>query len=258
MLAVALAMLTSLSVVACNLVNGSHDRFLDPSLDDEDAMSLADRRIGEGSVLQPEGGTVEDAPAPIDAESDAASPIRVGVTAGVASWFSPNGASVVVDDAGTRIVAYTDPATHPVIVPATQPAIPAEDYTVWATVRATAEGEFGILARVQGNGASVLLSSRYGSELNPWVGDFGPATNWNPTRSGMGPAYTFVPNTRYRFWLRVRGRTVEGKMWDASQAMPNNPQVTWTQSPFMTGKGVGYYTYGVAQATLESLEITVP
>jgi hypothetical protein len=247
-------------MVACNLINGSHDRFLDPETENAGG-ALSDRRIGEGSILQPEGGGggLEDGPTSnIDGGgggNDATSPpIKVDTK----TWFSPNGASVVIDDAGTRIVGYTDPNTHPIIVPANQPNIPSEDYTVHAVIRATAEGEFGILARIQGNGAAVLLSSRFGAELNPWVGDIGPATGWNPARSGMGPAYTFVPNTRYRFWLRVRGRTVEGKMWDALQAMPINPQATWTQSPFMTGKGVGYYTYGIAQATLESIEVTVP
>ncbi|MBX3224094.1 MAG: hypothetical protein KF795_26500 [Labilithrix sp.] len=226
---------------ACNALIGAPDRVLD----EEDA-GRPDRRndAPDANDLEPaEGGQDE-----VDAGTDAAITILVGT-----DWASPNGATWIVDG-GTVITAFT--ATHPVIVPRVQPAIPSEDYTATATVRAPNDGEFGLLTRVQADGSAVLIGSKFGAEFRPFMGSFSPP-DWNPSDDGRGPTYTFVAGSRYKLKLRAIANQVSGKMWVATEPEPATFQLVVT-SPWSTGRGVGFYTYGAIGAVLEDLEITVP
>lgn len=233
---------------ACNAIVGAHDR----SLDDGNGGVTSERRTPpreDGRTLEPE----EEAPlgrpdAGSDAEAEVVT-IDVGTT-----WSSPNGATWSVDGGGTSIVSFT--ASHPIIVPAPQPAIPSDDYTVIGTVHAPNNGEFGILARVQpSDGSAALISSKFGPSNYPWLGTIGPP-EWNPAKLAQSGAYTFEPG-RYRFWLNVKGNEVRGKMWKASQPEPSVQVIT--QIPWSTGRGVGFYTYGIVEGlVLEDLKITVP
>jgi hypothetical protein len=229
---------------ACNALTGEHDRFLD----DGDAGRQPGRP-----------------PRPVDAPSDTTRPVEevdsggreedAGLTITIGTtWSSPNGAKWAVDGGVTTITEYD--ANHPILVPLPQPSIPSDSYTVRATIRAPANGEFGIVARVQStNSAAVLLASRFGTENYPWIGTIAPP-EWNPDRLANGASYTFKP-TRYRFWLNVSGRLAQGKMWEADQPEPP-VQVTAT-IPWATGRGVGLYQYlNGGDAMFEELEVTVP
>lgn len=234
-------------IAACNAINGSHDRFLDEG--DGGLPVRPDGSREDGGEV--DGGT--DAPADQDVPDDGA-PAVVTVDVG-GTWASPNGATSATIDGGRKIATYDAGATHPVIVPLPQPSIPAEDYTVHATIRAPATlGEFGIMARVQPDGLGVVLSSSYGQQASAFVGNMTPG--WNPS-NGSSSAYTFVGNARYRFQLKVTGNEVRAKFWEATAAEPSSPQLFFA-SDFTTGRGVGFYTYGVIDAVLESMTVTVP
>lgn len=227
---------------ACNLLTGEPDRVLD----DGDGSERADR--GPGKVeAPPDTAPIED----LDAGADADGVLTIAIGT---AWASPNGARWRVADGGTSIFGWD--ASHPIIVPAPQPSIPSESYTVHATVRAPSNGEFGILARVQPtNGSAVLLSSRFGTQNYPWLGTIAPP-EWNPAKLANGASYGFT-QTRYRLWLNVSGRLAQGKMWEATKPEPT-VQVTATL-PWATGRGVGFYTYFAGgNAVLEELEVTVP
>jgi hypothetical protein len=231
---------------ACNALTGEHDRFLD----DGDAGRPPDGSQGQGRGDAPSDTTlpIED----VDAggrEEDAALTIPIGTT-----WASPNGAKWAVDGGVTTIIGYG--ANHAIVVPLPQPSIPSESYTVRATIRAQANGEFGIVARVQStDSAAVLLASRFGAENSPWLGTITPP-EWNPDRLASGASYTFKP-VRYRFWLNVSGHLAQGKMWEADQPEPH-VQVIAT-IPWATGRGVGLYQYlNGGGAVFEQLEVTVP
>jgi len=228
---------------ACNALTGEHDRFLDD--DDGDA--------GRPDRIQPSTDASDDTNPPDEEVPDAGEDATLTITIG-ARWTTPNGARWQVDGGATTIIGFD--ATHPIIVPAPQPQIPSDDYTVTATVLAPGNGEFGILARIQpSDGSAVLFSSKYGADNFPWLGTFGPP-EWNPTRLANGASYTFTP-TRYRLWLNVQGNVARGKLWEASKPEPT-VQVT-AEIPWTTGRGVGFYTYGTgAGAVLEKLEVTVP
>lgn len=238
----------SAAAAACNAINGSHDRFLD----DEDSgfPTRPDGSKEDGDVPPEAGG---DAPKDQNVPDDGA-PITIVVDVG-GTWSSPNGATFATVDGGKRITAYDAGATHPIIMPNPQPAIPAEDYTVHAVIRAPATlGEFGILARAQSNGFGVVLSSSYGQQPNAFVGNM--TTGWNPS-NGSSNAYTFAGNARYRFQLKVAGNEVKAKFWESSAPEPTSYQFLFA-SDFVTGRGVGFYTYGAIDAVLESMSITVP
>ncbi len=82
------------------------------------------------------------------------------------------------------------------------------------------------------------------------------STNWNPSLGASGPAYTFTPSARYRFQISVSDKEVRAKLWESTQPEPAT-QIIWL-SPYATGRGVGFYTYGVVDAVLESMFVTVP
>ena len=80
---------------------------------------------------------------------------------------------------------------------------------------------------------------------------------WDPTGPVIGAAYTYVPLTRFRLKVNVAGRTVRGKLWNASAVEPPAYELT-TTSASATGKMVGFYTYLLNGAVLESFAVTVP
>jgi hypothetical protein len=243
-------LLATLGPAACNSLLDNHDR----QLGEHD--SLADggpNRRDSGKDVDP-GDDASEPPIDADVPDDGApSPITIVVPN---NWKSLNGATFSTSDAGVMITGYTS-AGHAAIVPApSQPSIPAEDYTVVATVRAPSNAEFGILARMQTDGSCALLGSKFGSETRPWVA-YMSASDWNPFLLNLGPPYTFTPNARYKMKLRVAGDQATGKIWNATQAEPAGWQTIGTV-PWKTGRGVGYYVYGAYDAVLESLQITVP
>lgn len=183
-----------------------------------------------------------------------------GVDSGIISvstvFATVNGASFITTASGTTITGYSGTTYHAIIVPSPQPSIPSEDFTVIATVSAPTNGEFGILTRVQPDGSGVLYGSKFSTENKPFVGTVTPP-EWSPIALGRGVSYVYQPNARYRFKLKAVGNTVSAKMWDASQAEPAAFEVTTTTS-FPNGKGVGFYTYGLNDALLEGMSITVP
>jgi hypothetical protein len=229
---------------ACNAIIGQKDRILDTSGGVPEAstgLPLAD------AATTPDGGGTE-AGSP-DATSEAPITVRMDSSS---EWRTINGASFTVDG-GVAITAFT--ATHPIVVPNPQPAI-ADDYTVLATVRAGTAGEFGVVVRIPpSEDQSVLVGSMFGSESRSFIGKC-VAPDWNPTDDGRGPTYAFVAG-RYKLRLQAAGTTVSGKLWQADQSEPESFQVT-TIAGSATARGVGFYTYGVADAVLESMVVTFP
>jgi hypothetical protein len=158
---------------------------------------------------------------------------------------------------GTEIVNFD--TSHPIIVLAPQTAIPSDDFTLYATVKAPMDGEFGILTRIQPDGHGYIFGSEFGISHRAFLGLVGPAA-WNPNddaNATMSPSWTFVANHEYKFLLRASGNTLTGKMWDATGAEPSLPQVTLT-AIYSTGRGIGFYTYGAIGALLENMYVTVP
>src|SRR5262249_16181405 len=106
---------------------------------------------------------------------------------------------------------------------------------------------------------AVLIGSKWGQDdtpLAPFMGNFHPP-EWSPTRDSNGPDAGYISQVRYRMKLNVKGDTALGKMWMIdTQTEPGFAM--GIQSPWATGRGVGFYTYGVNGAVLEKLEVTVP
>ena len=63
--------------------------------------------------------------------------------------------------------------------------------------------------------------------------------------------------TRFRLKVNVVSNTVRGKRWDASAAEPPGYELMAT-SASDNGKMVGFYTYLINGAVLESFAVTVP
>jgi hypothetical protein len=224
---------------ACNLITGEEGRI---------ASRAAGVDAGSRKVDANEPDPVDP---PLDAGADAPEALTITVPP---SWRSPNDAGWIVDgDGGTKITSFG--AGHAVLLPVPDVNVTAEDYTLSGTVLAQQDGEYGFLVRVQPDGAGVLIGSKFGNESKPFLGSMSPP-DWAPSDDRRGGLYTFVTGTRYRFKLRARGDEVSGKMW-AGDLEPTNFQLT-TSSPWRTGRGVGYYTYGIVDVVLESVQITVP
>jgi len=250
------------ALCACNAISGQHDRFLDTE-DDEGGPGRRDGSGGGEDVVSVDGGV--DAPldqSPFDSSNDSG-PIVIEVDVGGA-WRSPNGASFATVDGGKRIDAYDAGATHPVIIPVTQPSgITSDDYTVTATILAASTGspgpayEWGILTRVQTGGDGLLVSSAYGAQARAFVGVM-PSTDWNPQLAAIeSGVYTYMAGQRYRMKLKVVGPELRGKLWLATDPEPAG-EVIWGQATLTTGRGVGFYTYGINDAILEKMTITIP
>lgn len=243
------AAIVAFAAVACNALNGGHDRFLDTG----DGSSLPARAdAGDG------GGGADVGTGPTEASvGDAA---EAGVLAiPVSRQFTTlNGATFDTNAAGTTITAFDAGASHPVIVPLPQPSIPSEDFTILATVLAPTNGEFGILTRIQADERAVVFGSKYGGQNQPFLGTFGPP-DWNPGSDARGVAYAYTPNARFNFKVRATANQITAKMWDASTPEPaDKDAAALFASPFTTGRGIGFYTYDINGAVLESMSITVP
>lgn len=239
-----LALATAIAAAACNALNGGHERILDEA----DASTAASRDSG---------GASSDAPVSmIDAGADAEPGSLIVIE--VSKLFATlNGATFMTTSAGTTITAYDAGATHPVIVPTPQPTIPAEDFTVLATVKAPTNGEFGVLTRLQPSGAAVVFGSKFGNVNQPFLGTFGPP-DWNPTDGPRALAYSYTPNARYHFKVRASSNKITAKMWDATTPEPAESSAATLASQYTTGRGIGFYTYDINGAVLESMRVTVP
>ena len=251
------------SAAACNAITGANERKLDPDLGeipDRDTGPDDDKDTGGNAVLdaQPQPDNfVPDAFVP-DAD---AGPITIVVdTKG--TWISPNGATPVILANGVKIAAMDASSNnHPVIFPSPQPSIPSESYTVRATVLAASGGtyEFGIVTRVQANGANIVLGNVYGGNPPPFLGTMSATTSpWNPANNAQGPTYTYVPGVRYKLHVRVIGNEARAKLWPASGTEPTNETIVYPANPYSTGRGVGFYTYFTHDSVLEEMTITVP
>jgi hypothetical protein len=239
-----MAFATAIAAAACNALNGGHDRILDET----DASTALGRDSGEADA---------DAPvSAVDAGTDAEPGSLIVIE--VSKLFTTlNGATFTTTSAGTTITAYDAGATHPVIVPTPQPTIPAEDFTVLATVKAPTNGEFGILTRVQSSGAAVVFGSKFGNVNQPFLGTFGPP-DWNPTDGPRALAYSYTPNARYNFKVHASSNKITAKMWDAATPEPADSSAAVLAGPYTTGRGIGFYTYDINGAVLESMRVTVP
>lgn len=240
---------TTFATAACNALNGGHDRFLD------EGDSASSRPRGEAGA--PDVVVVNDGATMIHDGGDGGDG---GTSIEVQPPFkSLNGATFTSDGSGTYVTAYDGGgANHAVLVPVQQPAIPAEDYTVHAVVRAPKNGEFGILTRIQPDGSGYGLgSSGFGQGNKPFVGVFAPP-EWAPSNDNQAKnAYVYVPNGRYHMQLKAVGSTISGKLWEMAEPEPAAYQVVGI-APWSTGRGVGFYDYLLAGAVLESLRVTVP
>lgn len=235
------------TAVACNEILNTPDRELTPTKKDR-SNEVADVR--DPPIQIPPDAEALDPP-----ERDAGPDGPLSFTISP-EWKTVNDAGFQVDDAGTTITAFDPTKSHPVIVPITQPPIPSDDYTVIGKIFAPNDGEFGVIARVQADGSAISLSNKFGPTFQPWLGTMQAANDWNPSIDATGAVFTFTLGVRYWFRLRVVGEFVAGKIWPDGSAEPA-VQVT-APAMFKTGRGAGFYSYGVSGAVLESLEVTVP
>ena len=236
----------AIPIAACDALTGAHDRLLDdadaagpnrPRADASDGASSTDAEPGDSDVVVDAGPDVVFIDVPL-------------------TFSTPNGAVFSTTAGGTTITAAGG-ASHPVIVPMPPPGITAEDYTVYATVLAPGNGEFGVLTRFQPDGgAAVCFGSKFGTENRSFMGSF-KAPDWNPALDTLGPTYVYTPNERFKFRLRAVGNEIAGKLWDAKQPEPASFQVL-VVAPWTTGRGIGFYTYTPSGAVLESLRISIP
>lgn len=249
---------------ACNLITGAQERTLD-----RDGGEFGERDAGEvdpgNEDADPngmlDGGVPKDQNVPDTNEAGI-----ITITVNVAGpWMSLNGATFSTVDGGKRIDTATTAGHHPVIVPVPQPFIPSDNYTVHAIIRAATSGtpsgpgpafEFGIVARVQPNGSSLLLSSSYGTQAKPFVGQLS-SLDWNPTNPVNGDTYNYVAGARYQFEMNVKDNEVRAKMWHEADPKPD-ASMLWGGAPYTLGRAVGFYNYNVVNAVLETMFITVP
>lgn len=236
-----------LAVGACNTILGEHER----RLDDRDGSS-AQLDATTADAL------VDTGPGNLDAGVDGDGGPQTITLVVPHTWTTPNGAIYGPVKGGTSILeAGTN--GHAVIIPAPAIDIPADDYTLTATIIAPTRFEFGILVRGQPDGKTALYGSVYGNATPAFLGTFGPP-DWNPPRTSTGPDYTFTNGTRYTMKVRAVGNQVTAKLWPAAQAEP----IQWHASmivPWTTGRGIGFYAYMTATTglpILETMTVTVP
>lgn len=253
------------SAAACNAITGANERKLDPDLGeipDRDTGPDDDKDTGGNTILeagpQPDN-FVPDAPV---GDVDAGPIVLVVNTKG--TWVSHNGGTPMVVANGVKIVGADASAnSHPIIVPSPQPAITSDNYTVRATVRAPPAlayiPEFGIALRFQPDKSCIVMANAYGATPPPFMGQMpsGGADPWNPSKSATGQNYGYSPSAQYKFYVRVIGSEARGKFWLASDAEPASDQLLYA-SPYATGRGVGFYTYGIIDAVLEEMTVTIP
>jgi hypothetical protein len=235
------------SLFACNALLDNEDRVVDKGRD----TGGRDRESDDARVDPTDA--LDEKPTTIDGGSDA-KPIVIDVPL---NFVTPNGAQFQSTDAGTTITGFSGAVNHPVIVPLQQPAIPSDDYTVHATIRAATKGEFGIMTRIQPDGgAGYVLGSMFGQTAKAFIGYMGNP-DWAPTLDSSGPLYTFTTNTRYFMAVQASKNIIQGKMWKEGENEPDW-QLGITNAIYKTGKGVGFYVYYCYDAALESLRVTIP
>jgi hypothetical protein len=257
------SVLLGAGAAACNAITGANERMLDPDLADvrgrDTGIDDDDKDTGGNTVL--DSGPQADTFIPdVFIEGDAAPLVFVIDTKG--TWTSPNGATPTVVANGVKISAMDAAANnHPIIVPAVQPAIPSDNYTVRATILATSAGgtpEFGILTRFQANGA-IVLGNVYGGNPPAFLGSMSATVSpWNPANNAQGPSYTYVVGARYKLHVRVIGTEARAKFWLANDTEPMNENIVYPNVPYATGKGIGFYTYFTHDTVLEEMTVTVP
>lgn len=236
------------SGMACNAILGNHDRTLEDTEDGATPKPPGKDSATDTSVPDTSSGGI-DADVDVDA-----GPMIIKIDP---NFTTPNGAVFRKVDGGTQINGFTD-AGHAAIVPAVQPAIPENDYTLVATVRAPSNTEFGILARGENNQDFVLLGSKFGAENKAFIG-WMSAPEWSPYLYDTGPLYTYQANARYGMKLRVVGNEIQSKFWNmASAEPPNFNPIGARDGGSTTGKGVGFYIYGAFDAVLEEWHVEVP
>jgi hypothetical protein len=257
------SLLLGASASACNAITGANERMLDPDLADpigrDTGIDDDDKDTGGNSVL--DSGSQPDTFIPdVVLEGDAAPLVFVIDTKG--TWTSPNGATPTVVANGVKISAMDASANnHPVIFPSVQPPIPSDNYTVRATILATSASgtyEFGILTRVQANGA-IVLGNVYGGSPPAFLGSMSSTVSpWNPANNAQGPSYTYMVGGRYKLHVRVIGTEARAKFWLATDMEPANETIVFPNVPYATGKGIGFYTYFTHDTVLEEMTVTVP
>jgi hypothetical protein len=224
-----------------------------------------------GPAEAADSGVAEAAPS--DAPVDAGAPDGVAVDAApdvlvvppgadvtdAATWASPNGATWAATAAGTTITGYTpNVANHPLLVLSTSSPLDPEDYTVSATILspdiAAPTREFGIYVR-GGAAGGIALGSQYGGASKPFLAAFEPPA-WSPVTSNLGADYMYQPLARYKMKVTAKGALVTGKLWLASAPEPLEALTATAASA--VARGVGFYTYLVNGAVLESFVVTSP
>jgi len=246
---VATASAVAIAAAACNALNGGRDRVLDT--DDADGLPtrLDGGDAGADATTAPDGSTG------VDAAPDA---IEIPVSL---QFTTLNGATWTTTDAGTTITAYDAGATHPVIIPLPQPNIPSEDFTILATVLTPSDkpaAEFGILTRIQPDLHAVVFGSEFGMQPQPFLGTIGPP-DWNPSNDARGLQYVYTPGDRYKLKVRASANVITAKIWDVKTPEPSDKDAAAVlASAFTTGRGIGFYTYDINGAVLESMTVTVP
>ncbi len=147
------------------------------------------------------------------------------------------------------------------IIPLPQPSIPSEDFTVLATVVTPSDkpaAEFGVLTRIQPDMHAVVFGSEFGMQPKPFLGTIGPP-DWNPSNDAQGLQYVYTPGDRFKLKVRAAANVITAKIWDAKTPEPaDKDAAAILASAFTTGRGIGFYTYDINGAVLESMTITVP
>ncbi|HEY8075617.1 MAG TPA: hypothetical protein VIF62_15940, partial [Labilithrix sp.] len=168
---------------ACNAILDNHDRVLD----DLDA-STSPRDSGKDPPPPPPPGPEPPNPPPMDASTDDGNqPLVIAVST---TYVAANGAVFDYDGGGPQITGFTT-FSHPAIVPSPQPSIPSDTYTVTATIQTGQSGEFGLLARIQGDQSCALLGSKFGGTTEPFLASVS-STDWNPMPLANGASYVFT------------------------------------------------------------------
>lgn len=244
----------SSSLAACSLLLAGDDLSSGPATTGSGDLS-APVETGEDPVGSDSATT--EAGRAHDGDGDEGAPIRIDVPL---RFTSPNGATFTTTDAGTTITGFTSPNERAVILPSPQPAIPSEDYTVEATVRAPSNAAFGILARVQpGGGAAAAfgpLPESGGKAIAFQHLRAYTSFNGGYTEQSIGSGYAFTANARYRLKLRVTGQQATAKIWKPPQAEPGFQTVI--SAPWSTGRAIGFFVGDHYDVVLESLTVTVP
>ena len=71
--------------------------------------------------------------------------------------------------------------------------------------------------------------------------------------------YVYTPGDRFNLKVRAAANVITAKIWDAKTPEPaDKDAAAILASAFTTGRGIGFYTYDINGAVLESMTVTVP